>query len=76
MLAATPISADGSLVDACIEVPEDTDYFLFAAVAGRSYRVSVTHKRAEMEAVLYLLGSDGQAIIAVALDADDSAEVP
>jgi len=74
-LAATPISADGSLVEACIEVPEDMDYFLFTAVAGRSYRVSVTHESAEMEAVLYLLGSDGQSILAVALDSDDGAGV-
>ena len=72
-LSATPIAVDGVLVDACIEAPEDMDYFLFAAVAGRSYRILVTHQSLEMEAIVYLLGSDGQTILAVAHNPDDGA---
>ena len=70
-LTATPIAADGTLVDACIEEPEDMDYFLFAAVAGRTYRILTSHQSAEMDAVAYLLASDGQTILSVAHGEDD-----
>jgi len=71
-LAATPIEVDGNLVDGCIEAPEDTDYFLFPAIAGRSYRISATHQTDAMDAVLYLFGSDGQTILSVAHAPEDS----
>jgi hypothetical protein len=70
-LAATPIGVDGTLVDACIEEPEDLDCFLFVAVAGRTYRILTSHQSAEMEAVAYLLASDGRTILAVAASAED-----
>jgi len=72
-LAATPIGVDGMLLDACIEEPEDMDYFLFAGVAGRSYRILTTHQSTQMDSVLYLLASDGQAILSVAYSSEDQA---
>jgi hypothetical protein len=71
-LTATPIEVGGDLLTACIEVPEDMDYFLFAGVAGRSYRIRITHQSDEMASVLYLFASDGRTILAVAHDSDDS----
>ncbi len=72
-LTATPIQVDGSLLSACIEVPEDLDYFLFAGVSGRAYRLRTTHQSGEMVSVLYLFASDGRTILAVAQQSDDQA---
>jgi len=74
-LAATPIGVGEALVDACIEEPEDMDYFFFTAVAGRTYRILTSHQSAEMDAVTYLLASDGQTILSVAHGEDDEARI-
>ena len=70
-LSATPMDANGLPVDACIEEPEDMDYYLFSAVAGRSYQIRTTHQTVDMHSVLYLFASDGQTILAVAHDAEE-----
>ena len=69
-LAAAPMSSTGELVQGCIETAGDMDYFLFPAVAGRTYRLVTSHLSAEMDTLLYLFGSDGQTILKVD---DDSA---
>ena len=45
------------------------DYFLFDATAGRTYRVNTSHPTDGMDSLLYLIGRDGQEIVAV----DDNA---
>ena len=69
-LAATPIVADGTLTPACIETSGDMDYFLFAAVEGRTYRILTSHLSERMDTIVYLLADDGQSILRVD---DDSA---
>jgi hypothetical protein len=69
-LAASPIETDSSLTTACIEEAGDMDYFLFRATAGRTYRFTTSHPTELMDALLYLIDSDGQGILAVD---DDSA---
>ena len=69
-LAATPIVADGTLTAACIETSGDMDYFLFAAVEGRTYRILTSHLSDRMDTIAYLLDNDGQSILRVD---DDSA---
>jgi len=69
-LSATPIEIDGDLLSACIEPAGDMDYFLFSAVAGRTYRFVTSHLSEEMDTLLYLFAADGQTIIQVD---DDSA---
>jgi len=69
-LAATPIDADGELVSACIETAGDMDYFLFSAVAGRTYRFVTSHLSEDMDTLVYLFAADGSTILQVD---DDSA---
>jgi len=69
-LSASPIEADGSLLTACIEDAGDMDYFLFRAVAGRTYRLETSHPSEDMDSILYLIARDGESILAVD---DDSA---
>jgi len=71
-LTATPVSAVGELVSACIEQPGDLDYFLFAAVEGRTYRLLTSHLSDDMDTVLFLFDSDGRSILLV--DDDSNGE--
>ena len=64
-LAATPVTATGELVEACIETAGDMDYFLFSAVSGRTYRLVTSHLSSEMDSVLYLFSSNGTTILTV-----------
>ena len=69
-LSASPVLPDGSLLTACIENAGDMDYFLFEAVAGRTYRIETSHPSEDMDSILYLIDRDGESILAVD---DDSA---
>lgn len=69
-LSASPIASDGSLLTGCIEDAGDMDYFLFQAVAGRTYRLETSHPSEDMDSILYLIARDGESILAVD---DDSA---
>lgn len=64
-LAAHPIEPDGTLVTACIEEAGDMDYFLFHAIAGRTYRLTTSHPTEGMDSILYLIDRDGLGILAV-----------
>jgi hypothetical protein len=64
-LAAAPLAIGGGPLSGCIETPGDTDYFLFTAVAGRTYRLITTHLSTGMDTLLYLFDSDGRSILAV-----------
>ncbi len=71
-LAAAPLPVGGAPLSGCIETPGDTDYFLFTAVAGRTYRLQTTHLSSGMDTLLYLFDSDGRSILVV--DDDTGAE--
>ncbi len=64
-LAATLLSVGGDPASGCIETAGDVDYFLFSAVAGRTYRLMTTHLSSGMDTLLYLFDSDGRSILAV-----------
>ena len=64
-LAATPLTVGGDPLSGCIEPAGDTDYFLFSAVAGRTYRILTTHLSVGMDSLLYLFDSDGRTILRV-----------
>ncbi len=64
-LTAAALQLDGELVSACIETAGDMDYFLFEAIAGRTYRFHTSHPSDEMDSILYLFDRDGSAILAV-----------
>ena len=72
-LAATPIEPDGTLVTGCVEEAGDMDYFLFHATAGRTYRATTSHSTDGMDSLLYLIGRDGQEILAI--DNDSAGDV-
>lgn len=64
-LVATPVPVGGGPLEACVDVPGDLDYFLFAATSGRTYRILSSHMSGGMDSVLYLFDSDGRSILAV-----------
>ncbi|UCF10682.1 MAG: pre-peptidase C-terminal domain-containing protein [Candidatus Bipolaricaulota bacterium] len=72
-LAAFPVEANGGLLDACIDVAGDMDFFLFEAQSGRRYILQTRRSSPEMDTVLYLFASDGQTILQVAADSGDDA---
>ncbi len=63
--AATLLSVGGDPAAGCIEIVGDVDYFLFTAVAGRTYRLLTSHPSSGMDTLLYLFDSDGRSILAV-----------
>jgi len=71
-LAATLATVGGGPLSGCIEAAGDTDYFLFGAVAGRTYRLLTTHLSSGMDTLLYLFDSDGRSILLV--DNDSGAD--
>ncbi len=71
-LAAAPLTVGGSPLSGCIEIAGDADYFLFTAVAGRTYRLLTSHLSSGMDTVLYLFDSDGRSILLV--DDDSGAD--
>jgi hypothetical protein len=71
-LAATLATVGGGPLSGCIEAAGDTDYFLFGAVAGRTYRLLTTHLSSGMDTLLYLFDSDGRSILFV--DNDSGAD--
>lgn len=76
-LAAAPLTVGGSPLSGCIEIAGDADYFLFTAVAGRTYRLLTSHLSSGMDTVLYLFDSDGRSILLVDDDsgADGGSEI-
>lgn len=64
-LAAMPLVVGGGPLSGCIEAAGDADYFLFSAVAGRTYRLLTSHLSAGMDTLLYLFDSDGRSILLV-----------
>lgn len=64
-LAATPIVVGGAPLEGCIETAGDADYFLWSAVAGRTYRLLTSHLSSGMDTLLYLFDSDGSSILVV-----------
>jgi hypothetical protein len=57
-LAATPLSVGGDPTSGCIETAGDADYFLFSAVAGRTYRLMTTHLSSGMDFSTCLIPMD------------------
>jgi hypothetical protein len=70
-LTAHPIAPDGRLLEACIEESGDMDFFLFEGQSGRRYLLQARRASPDMDAVLFLFGSDGQTILEVSADAGD-----
>jgi len=64
-LEATPLGVGSGLVSACLEVGGDMDYFFFQATAGRTYVLLTSHLDGGADTVLYLLDTDGIAILQV-----------
>lgn len=64
-LKASPIGVGGGLLSACLETGGDMDYFFFEAAAGRTYQLLTSHLDGGADTVLYLLDTDGIAILAL-----------
>ena len=68
---ATPLEIDGTHVSGRIDVPADSDWFSFNAVAGNRYLIETSNLDSQCDTVIQLIAPDGSTIL---LSDDDGGE--